>query len=195
MSSRDVLGMLEAARFCGVDRRTMLRWAATGRIPSHKTAGGHHRVLRDDLLAFMAAQGMEIPGTLRAPAPLVLVVDDQDLVRRSLKSVLRRLLPEIRIEEASSGFDAGMIVAREKPRLVFLDIVMPGMDGVEVVRRLRDDPDPEVAATNVVVISGALTEDRREVLQGLGVKAMLDKPATPAQLREAMAAYGVESKA
>ncbi len=72
----------------------------------------------------------------------VLVVDDEAMIRRSLR---RRLRYEgWRVTEAASGPEALASLERETPDLVVLDIKMPGMDGMEVLRRIRER-DPSIA--------------------------------------------------
>jgi len=100
-----------------------------------------------------AAKG---PGGAVGPR-LVLVVDDDVMIRRLLRTVLEA--DEIEVVEAADG-DAALALLRDlKPTVVVLDVMMPGLDGVEVCRRIdhemakvvmltaRDDPDLERAAT------------------------------------------------
>lgn len=68
----------------------------------------------------------------------VLIVDDEDIVLRSLRRVLES--EGFAVVEASSGAEALAKIADEPPDLVVLDILMPGMDGIEICRRLRADP-------------------------------------------------------
>lgn len=185
--------MVEAARLCGVDRRTMLRWVRSGRIPSHQTAGRHHRIKREDLVDFMRDRDIPIPDDLLRDATRtsILVVDDQELVRNAMCSALRHLLPEANVLMAASGFDAGIVVAKQHPDLLILDILMPGMDGIEVVRRLRADSDAAIANTSVIVVSGALTDQRRNTLGDLGVRCILDKPMDVVALTQALRKCGL----
>jgi DNA-binding response OmpR family regulator len=98
---------------------------------------------------------------VKAPARrprLVLVVDDDDMIRRLLRTVLEA--DEIEVVEASDG-DAALaaLAADLQPTVIVLDVMMPGLDGVEVCRRIdhrnakvvmltaRDDPELERAAT------------------------------------------------
>lgn len=67
----------------------------------------------------------------------ILVVDDEERVALSIERSLRR---EYQIRVANNGGEALKIARREKPDLVILDINMPGMDGLEVCRELRNDP-------------------------------------------------------
>ena len=91
------------------------------------------------------------------PRPrLVLVVDDDDMIRRLLRTVLEA--DEIEVVEARDGDAALHAVADLQPTVIVLDVMMPGLDGVEVCRRIdherakvvmltaRDDPELERAA-------------------------------------------------
>ena len=94
----------------------------------------------------------------RSPrARLVLVVDDDDMIRRLLRTVLEA--DEIEVVEATDGDAALAALADLQPTVIVLDVMMPGLDGVEVCRRIdhrtakvvmltaRDDPELERAAT------------------------------------------------
>lgn len=67
----------------------------------------------------------------------VLVVDDEEAVALSIERVLRR---EYQVQVAHSGADALKIARRISPSLIILDIIMPGMDGLQTCQELRRDP-------------------------------------------------------
>ena len=67
----------------------------------------------------------------------ILVVDDEERVALSIERSLQR---EYQMRVAYNGTDALKIARRTKPDLIILDIIMPGMDGLEVCRELRNDP-------------------------------------------------------
>jgi DNA-binding response OmpR family regulator len=67
--------------------------------------------------------------------PLVLVVDDEAMVRRALERALR--LEGFAVSTAVDGRDALAAIAARRPAVVLLDVALPGIDGVSVVRRLR----------------------------------------------------------
>ena len=71
-------------------------------------------------------------------APLILVVDDQPVNVQLLRRVLE--FDGLRVETAYSGRDALEAVARKTPDLILLDYMMPEMDGIEVCRRLQEQP-------------------------------------------------------
>src|SRR4051794_19845046 len=69
------------------------------------------------------------------PEPLVLVVDDEATIRQALERALR--LEGFAVETAAGGREALDAVARRPPAVIVLDVTMPDLDGVSVVRRLR----------------------------------------------------------
>ena len=85
----------------------------------------------------------------------ILVVDDEAEIRRSVRMILE--YEGYEVLEASSGPDGIAIAERETPDLVFLDIKMPGMDGLDVLQRLRALNE----ALPVVIISGHGTVEHR----------------------------------
>jgi CheY-like chemotaxis protein len=104
--------------------------------------------------------------------PLVLVIDDDPFTRKALHNVL--LTFGCRIIEASTGLDGLRLISEEKPQLVLLDIRMPGLGGVEVLRELRRTP--KFRELPVMAISG--DTDRAVVMQlvELGITGFLVKP-------------------
>lgn len=114
----------------------------------------------------------------RGSRPTVLVVEDHDDVRAYVR---RHLEPVYRVIEASDGSAGLELAGRERPDLVVSDVMMPGLDGSELVRRLREDPDLALVPVVLVTAKGA-PSDR---LQGLhqGADDYLVKPFDPRELR------------
>ena len=115
-------------------------------------------------------------------APMVLNVDDNDSARTSLSIILRH--HGLNVIEAGTGRDA-LRLARDRPDLVVLDVILPDLDGYEVCRRLKADP--ATAHTPVVMISGKAVgpTDRAHALED-GAVVHLTKPVDPARLKAAI---------
>src|SRR5579862_5776527 len=102
----------------------------------------------------------------------ILIVDDEIAARTALATLLRREGFEVR--DASDGPSALAACATFRPDLILLDIVMPGMDGFEVCRRIKAAP--ETRLTPVVLITGlTATEDRIKGINA-GADDFLSKP-------------------
>jgi DNA-binding response OmpR family regulator len=121
----------------------------------------------------------------------ILVADD-DLEILALVARHLSALPA-KIVEASDGEEALRIAKREKPRLVVLDVMMPGMSGWEVCRAIREDE--SLAKTGVIMLTG-IGERLNEMTSPLyGADGFLDKPFElddlEAKVREVLAAREV----
>lgn len=100
----------------------------------------------------------------------VLVIDDSGLTRRNLRNILERA--GFAVSEAPDGMAALERYFVDKPDVVFLDLVMTGMYGLEVLSKLRE-LDPEA---RVVVISADIQTPSREAAEAAGAAAFLNKP-------------------
>ena len=67
----------------------------------------------------------------------ILIVEDHDAVRRALRDWLEVEFPQCRLIEATSGEEAMALVRSESPRLVVMDITLPGMSGIEATRQIK----------------------------------------------------------
>ena len=111
------------------------------------------------------------------PDPLVLVVDDLAQNVRLLEAVLS---PKgFRVAAASSGQEALDALGGKHPDLVLLDILMPGMDGYEVCRRIREDPG--TAFLPVIMITASGEEEKIRALEA-GADDFVNKPFDQAEL-------------
>lgn len=141
----------EIAKFCDVYPSTIINWIEEGKLKAHSTPGGHNRVTGPDLLAFFKKFDMPIPPELQA-ARRVLIVDDDVEVRRCLIRAFQRHPGLFRPEACGSGIEALLKIGIDRPDLVVLDIVLPGMDGIEVCRIMKAKPDTR--GIKIVGISG-----------------------------------------
>jgi excisionase family DNA binding protein len=143
----------QVAKFLGVSLPTVVNWVKGGLLAAHRTPGGHRRIAHKDVVAFARKNDYPIARELLDRGDgrkRVLIVDDEkdfaDMVGEYLC-----MQDDLDVEVADSGFQAGMTVARFKPDLILMDIMMPGMDGFEAHRMLQDDKDtrhiPVVAVT------------------------------------------------
>ena len=105
-------------------------------------------------------------------APLVLIVDDIERNRRLARDVLRAA--GLRTIEAASGGAALFLAAERTPNVILLDLQLPDMDGMDVVRALRRDA--RTAQIPVIALSARPYVGDREGLLAHGFVAYLEKP-------------------
>lgn len=172
MGTVKVLTTGEAAKYCGVNFRTVIRWIERGKLKAYKLPGrGDHRIQVEDFVAFLQSNAMPVPDELGSQKRSVLVIEDQPEMASAIRRVLIRQGFEVQV--AHDGFSAGTLLASMKPGLVTLDLKMPGMDGYEVLRFIRSHE--EHSQTRVLVIS-AETSAGLERAVALGASDILPKP-------------------
>ena len=105
----------------------------------------------------------------------ILIVDDEPYILRSLSFVLEK--EGYRVETASNGEEALDRIRRFRPRLVFLDIMLPRMDGYAVCEQIRQDP--ALADTYVIMLSARGQQIDRERGLLVGADEYMTKPFSP----------------
>ena len=111
------------------------------------------------------------------PATILLVEDDCDL-RQVVKITVEE--PHLRILEAGDGPSALDLARREKPDLIVLDWVLPGLTGIEIAQALRNEP--ATARTPIIMLTSRDQPEFIEAAKQIGVSAYLFKPFSPVEL-------------
>lgn len=166
----------QVARFLGVSLPTVVNWVNGGLLTAHRTPGGHRRIAHNDILAFARKNDYPIARELLDRGngrPKLLIVDDEKDFAEMVSEYLS-IRGDFEVEVADSGFHAGFTVARFKPDLILMDIMMPGMDGFEAHRMLRDDP--ETRHIPVVACTAYHDADMERRLIEAGFDAFVAKP-------------------
>jgi two-component system, OmpR family, response regulator CpxR len=113
------------------------------------------------------------------PSKVLLVDDERDFVQTLSERLLMREMGSAIAYDGESALD---MIAEEEPEVMILDLNMPGIDGIEVLRRVKKDkPDIEV-----IVLTGHGTDKDRKVCMELGAFAFLEKPVDIKQLSETL---------
>ena len=203
--------LLNSSQYCGLvrtleierDCRTLL---LTPTLETHDTplsglASGHltKPVCRDSLYdeLLLLVHGINSSGRVpeyeisanratTANVPRVLAVDDNDANLKLVMTLLEDC--QLDAESASSGFEA-LSKARQKPfDLVFMDLQMPGMDGVETTARLRE-MDTGNHRTPIIALTAHALADEQERLTKQGFDGYMPKPISSGQLNDIIHEY------
>ena len=108
----------------------------------------------------------------------LLIADDEPSLRLLVAATLAS--EDYEIIEAGDGAEALALAKAERPKLALLDVQMPVMDGLEVCRRIKTDP--ELQTTAVVMLTSAAQPSEREAGFAAGANEYLTKPFSPLQL-------------
>lgn len=163
----------DIARFCDVYPSSVAKWINDGKLRSYQTAGGHHRVTREDLIPFLQSLRIALPPELSSRMR-VLIVDDDPEISRIIEKTFGRHPRLFQTEVCDNGVEALIRIGQEPPDLVILDVVLPKMDGVQVCRVLKAKP--ETRGIKVIGISGKRLPFSEKRLSETKADAFFRKP-------------------
>jgi len=152
INSPKALTSSQVADYCGVSIRTVINWINKGILPAYQLPGtrGDNRIYDRDLRNFMERNSIPIPPELadtQKKSLTALVVDDDAMMAKAVARQLKLL--GFSIDIANNGFEAGVVYASVRPRLMTLDLEMPKMDGFELLKQLHNRGN-----CKVLVVSG-----------------------------------------
>lgn len=183
MTVKPVFTTFEVARLCHVSPLSIINWVNAGRLSAFRTPGGHRRIRRQDLILFMRENGLPLPDELKPGSGRrrVLIVDGDPGVCESIAEHLSsRSREPFEVATACDGFEAGRHVATLRPDVVVLDLRMSGLDGFQVCKTIKADP--ETAVTLVIAMTGYHTPETEARILECGAIHCYAKPVDPAVL-------------
>jgi excisionase family DNA binding protein len=181
---KDYLTTIEAAEVLLVTTETIRQWAQKGKLRAQVTPGGHRRFFAEDIERFATSMGIDINARSVGRQPRILVVDDDLSTQKLLIKFLEKEFEDICTETASNGFEAGQQIIRFKPDIVILDIMMPGISGVDVCKQIRSNKDTR--DINVIAITGQFIDENITAVLKAGANVCLAKPVDFEELFKAL---------
>lgn len=168
----------EAANLCGINRITLWRWIKSGKLQAHRTPTGNYLIKQEDLEKFIKKDLTFLDIDLKDSSNTLLIVDDDDSFRKFLKKALEKT--PFQIEEAKSAFEAGLKIMKNQPALIILDLYMPEMDGFEMCKILKQEPNTRDII--ILAVTGYSTPEVKRRIIDNGADSFLEKPFTKQEL-------------
>lgn len=179
----------EVARLLGVTPITVIRWIDSGKFKCFTTVGGHRRIEHAELARFAQEYNLPWQGEEEVQFRkefVVLAVDDEADVLMMIRDILSSL-PEVRFIEAGNGFAAGAKLVEELPDLLFLDFLMPELDGFQFTQFARQDP--RFKDMPIIAVSALRTPTDLAKMHEAGVTEIVSKPFTIQDIHNVVERY------
>jgi excisionase family DNA binding protein len=170
MTRKEFLTPHEVATLLMVSPVTVRQWAQKGLLAAQTTAGGHRRFAIETVAAFARERGIDLPGITAR----LLIVDDNRQFNNFLADLFTTEVPGLPIHQAFDGFEAGRAVAQHNPSVILLDVMMPGVDGLEVCRSLKSDATTQ--EIRVIAMTGHHSPELERKMLAAGAEVLLKKP-------------------
>lgn len=162
---------------------TVRQWAAKGQLKAHMTPGGHRRFMCKEVERFAREHGFTVED-IDDRELRILIVDDDEHLARYVVELFMHSSDGILVETAKDGFEAGRKTLSFRPHVMLLDLMMPGMDGFELCRVLKDDP--ETKDIRIIAMTGYPTQENIDIVLAAGAEKCLSKPIEAKLLMEAV---------
>lgn len=161
MADSEFLSTRQAAQRLGVSLGTVQNMVESGVLDAWKTAGGHRRIPASSVDALLAKRRKQItrPGDTGNRLDVLIAEDDSTLQRLYQLTFDSWKLP-VNLRIVSNGFEGLLQVGQQMPDILIADLMMPGMDGFEMIKQLRTKP--EFSPMDIIVVSAIDTGEVRE---------------------------------
>lgn len=106
----------------------------------------------------------------------LLIIEDEINMRAAIKRILRQDLPSIEFIEAENGVQALKIVENNKPDLILLDVLMPKMNGLVVLKNLKENENIEIRKIPVIILTAIGNREINVKARELGAVDYITKP-------------------
>lgn len=121
--------------------------------------------------------------------PRILVAEDNEMNLALIQELLSQIAPDAIIHTAGNGFEALQAVSLYRPHVVFMDVQMPELDGIETTRHIRNNPNQAIAETTIVALTaGALQNEKTRCLEA-GMNEFLTKPVLADDIKAVLKKY------
>jgi excisionase family DNA binding protein len=176
----------DVGRLLQINPSSVVKWVNSGLLTAYRTPGRHRRIRAADLLAFLHEHGMFVPHDLRVLGPRrVFFIDDDATLLASMGRAMKAHKDRVELITFSNGIDALLRLGSEMPEVVVIDVQMPGMDGGEVIAKIKGNPATE--KIEVYAVTGNVKPELEKKLKSLGARGVLVKPITASQLIDVVA--------
>jgi len=161
MTDNEFLSTRQAAQRLGVSLGTVQNMVENGVLDAWKTAGGHRRIPAASVDALLAKRRKQISRTVDNGGRLdILIAEDDTTLQKLYQMTFDNWKLPVDLRIVGDGFEGLLQVGQRRPDILIADLMMPGMDGFEMIRRLRAMP--ELSPMDIIIVSAI---DSNEVRQ------------------------------
>lgn len=165
-AAQEFISTAQAAKQLGLSLGAVQQMVESGTLEAWKTAGGHRRIRQASVDALLAGRSGAAPALEEALSDhlRVLIVDDHPALQQAYRETFSSWNLPLEIEQYDHPLDALVAVGRQPPNLLITDPHIHGMDGFDMIRRLRDNP---LADDVAIVAVSTLSQQEIETAGGL----------------------------
>lgn len=158
MADSEFLTTRQAALRLGFSLGTVQNMVESGALEAWKTSGGHRRIPVASIEKLLAHRRNLLPSAQNTGAPIdILIAEDDPTLQLLYQLTMENWELPIKLRIVGNGFDGLLQVGQQPPDIMIADLMMPGMDGFEMIRNLRANP--ALTRMDIIVVSAIEREE------------------------------------
>ncbi|HOV13583.1 MAG TPA: response regulator [Spirochaetota bacterium] len=170
MKRKEYYTTSDMAKILHVVVGSVINWVDDGQIDAILTPGGHRKIPYKEVIKFLKSHNYQIPKELLSKK-LVYLVDDEEGIHDFFKQIFKNI-EGFELISFYSGTDALISIGKQIPEIIIVDIVMPDIDGIQVIKNIR----AKQAYSSIHIVSISADIEKKEVALKSGANVFLKKP-------------------
>lgn len=174
--AKDYLSTRDAADLLDVAVSTIQLWMDNGLLSGWTTAGGHRRIEKNSIEKMLSQRDRNSVDSTHDHPLSIVVVEDNEQEQLLYDKQFKNWNMDVNVCIAENGYSGLINVGKTSPKIIITDLMMPGMNGFEMIKAIKINPDLE--ACQIIVVS-ALTNDEIKIRGGLPADVLVFKKPMP----------------
>lgn len=170
MKRKEFYTTSDVAKILHVAVGSVINWVDDGQIDAILTPGGHRKIPYREVIRFLKDHNYDIPKDLVSKR-LVYLIDDEEGIHDFFKQIFKNI-EGFEVISFSSGTDALISMGKQIPEIIIVDIVMPDIDGIQVIKNIR----AKESYSKIHIVSISADIDKKEKSLKAGANVFLKKP-------------------
>ena len=176
------LSVKQVAEYLEVSKQAVDKWINAGEFKVFRLPSGRIKILRSDFLDYIKTHELYLDKEFfNIGSNKIVVIDDNESIHSLFQKFFEEVNSDLEVKYAADGMSGLLLLGASKPDIVILDIEMPGMNGIDLCKKILADD--SLAGIYIVVISGYLSKYEKE-LKKIGLETFIEKPFTFKDLNE-----------
>lgn len=180
MKRKEYYTTSDMAKILHVAVGSVINWVDDGQIDAILTPGGHRKIPYKEVIRFLKSHNYEVPKDLLAKKLVYLVDDEEDI--HSFFGQIFKNIEGFELNSFYSGTDALISIGKQIPEIIIVDILMPDIDGIQVIKNIRAKQ--AYSSIHIVAISANL--EKKEDAMKAGANVFLKKPFDVNDFKDAL---------
>ncbi|MCK5033766.1 MAG: response regulator [Calditrichia bacterium] len=174
MKKKKYITVNQVAEYLEVSKQAVNKWINNNELKVYRLPSGRIKILRSDFLYYLEENDLYVDKDFfKNGDKKIVIIDDNEQIFDLFKTFFHNINSRLKIEYDSNGISGLLTIGSLKPDIVILDIEIPGINGIEVCRKILNDK--SLSHIKIVIVSGYIHKYQDEI-EKLAIATIINKP-------------------